>query len=200
MTANEDDVIAQLLAIEPTLGPDAPKEQWTTDAGDLMESIPPSPEWLGRLVEAFGATQNPDVANSLAFVLTNAANDRDRARWVAPLAVQAIQALRIDSPWPRFNLCSALDRLIMFDALGPELGRPIPGLGRLLIDAMKGPDLVQAIAALVVYQLRLHLPGVLTDADRDAAEAAVVACAGSPNAELARHARAVTELRSRAAR
>jgi len=112
-----------------------------------------------------------------------------RSPVVAPLAIAAMERIAVPSPWPRLNLCTTVDRLLMFDALPPSLGRPVPGLGRLLNESMEGNDLVQAVAALVAYQLRcLRLDDALDDGERRIIEDKVLACVDSPNEELAAYA------------
>jgi len=127
MMAEESSVLADLRGREPSLGATADIDQWSKEVTSLMASVPLTPEWLAELVEAFAGTHNPEFANSLAFTLAGAANDEHRAQWVAPLAVKAMVALDVPSPWPRLNLCTTVERLLMFDAMGPSLGRPITG-------------------------------------------------------------------------
>lgn len=159
-----------------------------------MASVPPTPEWLSRLIDEFARTRNPEFANSLAFTLAGAANDEQRARWVAPLAVKAMVALDVSSPWPRLNLCTAVQRLLMFKAMGPALGRPIPGLDRLLISSMESIDLVQAVAAIVTYQLRCRgFFDALSESARQQIEQSVLDCIDSPNEELADFAKALRD-------
>ncbi len=192
MTAAE--TLSELRARERSLVPNADTSQWSREVTTLMDSVPLTPEWLSRLVDEFASTTNPEFANSLAFTLAGAANDEQRARWVAPLAVQAMVGLKVPSPWPRLNLCTTVERLLMFDAMGPELGRPIPGLEQLLISSMESTDLVQAVAAIVTYQLRCHGPvDALSDGGRQQIEQAVLGCIDSPNEELAGIAKALRD-------
>jgi hypothetical protein len=194
MTNTDTGALADLRIREPSLGSTADTDQWSKEVTALMASEPLTPEWLSRLVEEFAGTHNPEFANSLAFTLAGAANDEQRAQWVAPLAVKAMVALDVPSPWPRLNLCTTVERLLMFDAMGPSVGRPIPGLERLLISSMESIDLVQAVAANVVYALRCNGPfDALGAAARQQIEHAVVACIDSPNEELAGMAKALRD-------
>jgi hypothetical protein len=159
-----------------------------------MGSGPLTSEWLSRLVDEFAATRNPEFANSLAFTLAGAANDEQRAAWVAPLTVKAMVALDVPSPWPRLNLCTAVQRLLMFKAIDASLGRPVPGLDRLLLSSMESIDLVQAVAAIVTFQLRCHGPvDALTESARQRIERSVLDRIDSPNEELADFARALRD-------
>lgn len=192
--AAETRVLADLRAREHLLGPTADTDQWSKEVTTLMGSVPLTPEWLAQLVDEFARTQNPEYANSLAFTLAGAANHEQRARWVAPLAVKAMVGLDVPSPWPRLNLCTTVERLLMFDALGPDVDRPIPGLDRLLISGMASIDLVQAVAANVTYALRCHGPvDALSETARQQIEQAVLDCIDSPNEELAGIAKALRD-------
>jgi hypothetical protein len=194
MTTAESSVLEDLRALEPSLGPTADTDQWSREVTGLMASEPLTPEWLAQLVEAFASTHNPEFANSLAFTLAGAANDEVRAQWVAPFAVKAMVALDVPSPWPRLNLCTTVQRLLMFDAMGPDLGRPVPGLEKLLISSMASIDLVQAVAAIVTYQLRCNGPSdALSESARQQIEQSVLDCINSPNEELAEFAMALRD-------
>jgi hypothetical protein len=194
MTNSETSVLAALRAREPSLGETADTNQWSKEITGLMASIEPTPEWLSQLVDEFARTHNPEFANSLAFTLAGAANDEQRAQWVAPLAVKAMMGLAVPSPWPRLNLCTTVQRLLMFDAMKPSLGRPIPALDRLLISSIESTDLVQAVAAIVTYQLRCYgLFDALTETAREQIEQSVLDCIDSPNEELAEFAQALRD-------
>jgi SAM-dependent methyltransferase len=196
MSEEIEAAIAALRELEPTLGPDAPTETWSQRATDLTEVLGATPEGLRRLVDELAGTRNAEIASSLAFTLAGAANDRDRARWVAPLAIRAMDRLQVASPWWRLNMGTAIQRLIMFRAVVPELGRPVPGLGRLLIEGMRGNDMVRAVCAVVALQLRYHMMDAVTDDDREVIEAAVLACVDSPNSELADYAQELARERA----
>lgn len=187
MTLNtEEGVLAELRVREPLLEPDADVDRWSTAITQLMAALPVSSTWLARLVDEFAATRNPEFANSLAFTLAGAANDAERAQWVAPLAVKAMVALDVASPWPRLNLCTTIQRLLIFEALRPDVGRPVPGLANLLSSSLSGPDDLQAVAAIVVYQLRCRgIDDALEPAERDSIERLVLTHVESPNEELA---------------
>jgi hypothetical protein len=192
--ADEENVLAELRALEPSLGPTAGTDQWSKQVTSLMTSVPLTPEWLSQLVDEFARTHNPEIANSLAFTLAGAANDEQRAQWVAPLAVKAMMGLAVPSPWPRLNLCTMVERLLMFDAMGPALGRPVPGLDQLLISGMEHIDLVQAVVANVTYSLRCNGPfDALTETARAQIEQSVLDCIDSPNEELAGMAKALRD-------
>jgi hypothetical protein len=192
MITEETRVIADLKAREPSLDANAETDHWSGAVTSLMASVPLTPEWLARLVQEFAGTHNPEFANSLAFTLAGAANDEQRAQWVAPLAVKAMVGLAVPSPWPRLNLCTTVERLLMFDAMGPSVGRPIPGLERLLVSSMESIDLVQAVAAIVTYHLRCNGPSdALCEVARQQIEQSVLGCIHSPNEELAEFAKAL---------
>lgn len=194
MSSAETSVLSDLRAREPSLGPTADTSEWSKEVTSLMASVPLTPEWLAQLVEAFAGTHNAEFANSLAFTLAGAANDEQRAQWVAPLAVKAMVGLDVPSPWPRLNLCTTVQRLLMFRAMAPTLGRPIPGLDRLLISSMESIDLVQAVAATVTYKLRCSGPmDALSESARQQVEQSVLGCIHSSNEELAEYAQALRD-------
>lgn len=187
--------LAALRARESEISVDAEPDRWSGRVTALMESFATSPRRLERLVGEFAGTQNPEFANSLAFLLAGAANHEAGAPAIAPLVVRAMCALSVSSPWPRLNLCTAVQRLLMFQAVPPSLGRPLPGLARLLLDSLdSGNHLVQAVAAVVYNDVHYAgLEDALTAADRAAIEPRILVHAAGPHGELAREARTLRE-------
>jgi hypothetical protein len=109
-----------------------------------------------------------------------------------------IAALAIDDPWPRLNLCTAVQRLLMFgavDALEPPLAA---GLAKLLRESLAGIPPLRATAATVVadlfYRRRTNL---LADTDIATLRATMLRLVDDPD-ELSRNeARGLRELLSK---
>lgn len=61
--------------------------------------------------------------------------------------------MRIDDPWPRLNLCTAIQRLLMFGAITTLDTRVAAALAGLLRGSLAGIPALRATAAAVVSDL-----------------------------------------------
>jgi hypothetical protein len=165
---------------------------------ELMEQVAAEPGGMDHLVTADASSVDEEVVHALTFLLARAAGEAELATAIAPLVVQVMERISVGTPWARLNLCTAVDRLLMLKAVVPSLGRPLPGLGRLLQDALKGPDEVKAPALVVVNILHLRdMTDALAPEDLEWVRARARALRDSAHDEVADEARYLCDLLER---
>ena len=97
-----------------------------------------------------------------------------------------LERLRIDDPWPRLNLCTAVQRLLMFGAITTLDARAASALVRLLRESLSGIPPLRATAATVVADLhRRRKQSVLPAPDVSALRDELLALVDDPD-ELTR--------------
>ena len=117
-----------------------------------MSQILAMPGGSAALVARYAADKRVAVVRPLAFLLGVAVNDRDQADALSETVFAMISGLQTDDPWARLNLCTAVQRLLMFGAVsGSEA--PKPGLSKLLLESLDGIPPLRATAATVVADL-----------------------------------------------
>jgi hypothetical protein len=121
--------------------------------GDHMRQIIALPGGAVALVMQYRADERAVVIRSLAFLLAVTVNDRHQANALAKAVLVMIEGLRTDDPWARLNLCSAIQRLLMFGAIPPGSATVAATLPRFLRESLDGPPALRATAATVVADL-----------------------------------------------
>jgi hypothetical protein len=139
------------LSQEGSLDADDPRSKEILH--DRMSQILSLPGGSAALVSRYAGDERSAVIRPLAFLLALAVNDRAGAHTHAAAVLAMIVALRTDDPWPRLNLCTAVQRLLIFDAIA-ALEPPVSSaLGRLLRESLAGIPPLRATAATVVADL-----------------------------------------------
>lgn len=189
----DDALTARLATLEASLrelsaggalDPDAPR---TMDViREQMTEIFALPGGAEALVARYGADERPALVRPLAFLLGVAVNNRDGAHALAATTLALIGALRTPDPWPRLNLCTAIQRLLMFDAVGSLAPARAAALVRLLHESLASVPAVRATAATVVGDLHYGKRAALPAADLEGLRQAVVALVDDPD-ELTRN-------------
>lgn len=144
------DALLTELSERGRLVPDDPSKE---SIDSHMSQLVGVPGGAAALVARHGADERPAVVRPLAFLLAVAVNDQEQAHALAPAVCAMIDGLRTDDPWPRLNLCTAMQRLLMFDAIPADGATVRSALPRLLNESLDGPPLVRATAAAVVADL-----------------------------------------------
>jgi hypothetical protein len=119
---------------------------------DRMGQIMSLPGGAAALAARYGGDERVAVVRPLAFLLAGI-DDRDGARALAAPVFAMIGALRTDDPWPRLNLCTAVQGLLMFEAVGSLEAPASSALFRLLRESLAGIPPLRATAATVVADL-----------------------------------------------
>jgi hypothetical protein len=145
------DATITLLSRDGGLDPDDPRS--TEILHDQMSQIISLPGGAAALVARYSGDERAAVVRPLAFVLASAVNDRDGARALAETVLAMIGGLRTDDPWPRFNLCAAVQYLLIFGVVGSLDVTASSALSRLLQEGLAGIPPLRATAAAVVADL-----------------------------------------------
>jgi hypothetical protein len=120
---------------------------------DQMSQIVSLPGGAEALVARYGGDERVVVIRPLAFLLAGAVNNQDGAHRLAATVFAMIGNLQTDDPWPRLNLCTAVQRILMFEAIA-SLEVPVASaLAGFLRESLAGPPLLRATAATVVADL-----------------------------------------------
>lgn len=177
---------ASLRALAPdgTLDPDDPHSMDVIR--EQMAGIFALPGGPAALVARHGADPRAAIVRPLAFLLGVAVNHRDGAHALAATTFALIGALRTADPWPRMNLCTAIQRLLMFDAVGALDPAQAAALVTLLRESLASVPAVRATAATVVADLFYGKRAALPAADLDSLREAVLGLVDDPD-ELTRH-------------
>lgn len=161
MTPMTDDLGVRLAALEALLAALPPGSEaeggdaWAREAiTHQMEQLFAQPGGAAALVARYGGDQRVGVLRSLAFLLAGAVNQRDQAQALGGTVLALIEALQTRDPWPRLNLCTAVQRCLLFKVpLFSAEAPPSPALLRLLREGLAGPPALRATAATVVADL-----------------------------------------------
>lgn len=143
---------ASLAALERDglLHPDDPSSKDIIHA--QMAEVLALPGGGDALVARYGGDARIAVVRPLAFLLGVTVNDAGRAHDLAAAVFAMIETIRIDDPWPRLNLLTAVQRLMIFGALG-AVTTPSSSLGTLLRASLDELPALRATAAAVVGDL-----------------------------------------------
>lgn len=134
-------------------GPD-PEDPPTMDAiREPMERLVEMSGGAAALVDRYGGDDRVAVVRPIAFLLATAVNQRSAAHALAGTVFAMLERLRIDDPWPRLNLCTAIQRLLMFGAITTLDAHAASALVRLLRESLAGSPPLRATAATVVADL-----------------------------------------------
>lgn len=126
-----------------------------------MEQLVAVPGGAASLVERYAGDGRVAVVRPLAFLLAVAVNQRDTAHALAASVFSMLEQLRIDDPWPRLNLCTAVQRLLMFGAMTALDARAGSALAGLLRGSLAGIPPLRATAAAVIADLHYGRHDVL---------------------------------------
>ncbi len=122
-----------------------------------MEPLMERSGGAAALVARFGADPRAAVARPLAFSLAVEVNQQARACQLSSAVLEMISGLRTHDSWARLNLCTAVQRLLIFGAITADdvaSGKSnTMALLRFLNDALDGPAELRATAAAVVADL-----------------------------------------------
>ena len=128
----------------------------TGDTTDLVDAIRHRVELIvtqgraGSLVLRYAAGDRLEVLRPLAFFLAVESNHRERACAVGPIVVEMIDMLATEDPWVRLNLCSAIQRLLMFTIAF----RVQPSLAKLLVRSLASTEqALRATAAAAICDM-----------------------------------------------
>lgn len=130
-----------------------------------MEQLVAVPGGAAALVDRYAGDERVAVVRPLAFLLAVAVNERDAALALAASVVSMLERLRIDDPWPRLNLCTAVQRLLMFGAITTLDARAASALVGLLRGSLAGIPALRATAATVIADLYYGRHAVLSAAE-----------------------------------
>jgi hypothetical protein len=180
------------LARDRALDPDEPHSMAVIR--EQMDAIVALPGGAAALVARYGADERPAIVRPLAFLLAVAVNRRDGAHALAATTFALIEALRTPDPWPRLNLCTAIQRLLMFDAVGALDPARAAGLVKLLHESLASVPAVRAVAATVVADLCYRPRAALPAADLDGLRQAVLALVDDPDELTRNEARGLRDL------
>lgn len=156
------------------------------------------PGGAAALVARYGADPRGAVVRPLAFLLGTAVNDRAAAHALATTVFAMIAQLAIDDPWPRLNLCTAVQRLLMFGAVDALAPPAAAGLAKLLRESLAGIPPLRATAATVgadlFYRRRTDL---LADTDLATLRTTLLGLVDDPDELTRNEARGLRELLSK---
>jgi hypothetical protein len=160
METSLDPRIADLQQKLTALEEDGALSEENSDAMEIvrteMEALLRLPGGASALVARHGADLRVAVARPLAFSLAVEVNQRARARELSSTVLEMISKLRTSDPWTKVNLCTAVQRLLIFGAITAEevsSGTSARDLLRFLSEALDGPPELRATAATVVADL-----------------------------------------------
>jgi len=157
---DERELHARMAELEDCLaelsvdGPPNPDDPVTNEViRDQMEQLGAVPGGAAALVDRYAGDDRVAVIRPLAFMLAGVANEEGAAHALAGTVFAMLERLRVDDPWPRLNLCTAVQRLLMFGAV-TALDEPAQAaLVRLLRESLASVPLVRATAATVISDL-----------------------------------------------
>ncbi|HTJ45240.1 MAG TPA: hypothetical protein VL463_24205 [Kofleriaceae bacterium] len=144
-------------------------EERRTALREVMYGTEEERDFLEGLVNAYAGSDDGDVVHLLSFLLAGAANIEAQATAIAPLVLRAVANLRATYPWPRLNLCTAVERIGFLGGLwsGNVAGHPSTidkqAIARLIDEGLDGPPAVRCTAAQLLVSL--YLPGDMTSFD-----------------------------------
>lgn len=184
MSPLSDAVDARLAELRARLaelsahGPPDPDDPRTMDVlRERIEQLVAQPGGAAALVERYASDERVAVVRPLAFLLALAVNNRDGAHALAPTVFTMIERLRVADPWPRLNLCTAVQRLLMFGAV-PTLEPPAAAaLTQLLRSSVAADPPLRATAATVIADLFYGRHAVLAPPDLATLRDALLAAA-----------------------
>lgn len=143
-----------------------PEDPGTMDLiRECMEQLGAIPGGAAALVRRYAGDERVAVIRPLAFILAGAVNERGAAHALAGTVFAMLEQLRISDPWPRLNLCTAVQRLLMFSAITTIDERAATALVRLLHESLASIPPVRATAATVVADLHYGKHAVLPESD-----------------------------------
>jgi hypothetical protein len=150
-----------------------------------MEELLELPGGADALVAAYASDPRPAVVRPLAFVLAVAVNSREGALAYVEPTLAMIEAIQTPDPWPRLNLCTAVQRLLIFNAVGALGPARAAALERLLRESLASVPAVRCTAATVIADLFYGQRAALPPAARDGLGDALLALVDDPD-ELTR--------------
>ncbi len=160
---------------------------------EQMSDIVDRPGGAAALVARYGADERPAIIRPLAFLLGVAVNNRDNAHALASTTLVLIGALATPDPWPRLNLCTAIQRLLMFDAIGTLDPARAAALVKLLHESLASVPAVRATAATVVADLFYGKRTALAPVDLDGLRQVVLGLVDDPDELTRDEARALRD-------
>lgn len=160
---------------------------------EQMSDVAALPGGAEALVARYGADERVAIVRPLAFLLGAAVNSRDRAHALASTALALICALATPDPWPRLNLCTAIQRLLMFDAVGTLDPVPAAAVVKLLHESLASVAAVRATAVTVVADLFYGKRTALAASDRDGLLQVVLGLVNDPDELTRDEARALRD-------
>ncbi|HEX3481173.1 MAG TPA: hypothetical protein VHT91_39420 [Kofleriaceae bacterium] len=185
-----------MLARDGGLEPDNTRSKEILQA--QMSALIALPGGAVALVARYGADPRGAVIRPLAFLLGTAVNDRAAAHALATTVFAMIAQLAIDDPWPRLNLCTAVQRLLMFGAVDALAPPAAAALAKLLRESLAGIPPLRATAATVVadlfYRRRTDL---LADTDLATLRTTLLGLVDDPDELTRNEARGFRELLSK---
>jgi len=153
MSSPTAELDACLAELSDDGGPD-PEDPATMELIDeQMEQLIAAPGGAAALVDRYAGDERVAVIRPLAFLLAVAVNKREAAHALAGTVLAMLERLRIEDPWPRLNLCTAVQRLLMFGAITTLDQRAQSALVRLLRESLASIPPVRATAATVISDL-----------------------------------------------
>jgi hypothetical protein len=162
---------------------------------DHMSAIIALPGGAAALVARYAADERAAVVRPLAFLLAGAVNDRGGAHALAAVVFAMIARLQTDDPWPRLNLCTAVQRLFMFGAVDGLAPPVAAALSKLLRESLAGIPPLRATAATVVADLFYRRrTDVLSAADLATLRTMLLSLVDDPDALTRKEARGLREL------
>ena len=195
-TAELDAYLDELSKHGP-LDPDDPTTMELID--EQMKRLLAVPGSAAVLVERYGGDDRVAIIRPLAFHLAVAVNERNAAHALAGVVFAMLERLRIEDPWPRLNLCTAVQRLLMFDAITTLDERAQAALVRLLHESLASIPPVQATGATVVADLHYgRKRPLLPAADLAALRDELLALVDDPDKLTRKEARGLREFLAKA--
>jgi hypothetical protein len=171
------------LSRDGALDPDQPHSM--NVIREQMGEIVAQPGGAEALVARYGADERPAIVRPLAFLLGVAVNSRDGAHALAAPTLALIGALATPDPWPRLNLCTATQRLLMFGAIGTLDPVRAAAVVKLLHESLASVPAVRATAVTVVADLFYGKRTALAATDLDDLRQVVLGLVDDPD-ELTR--------------
>ena len=135
-------------------GPPDPEDPRTMELiRGRMEQLVGVAGGIAALVDRYASDDRVAVVRPLAFLLAVAVNERDAAHALAASALSMLEQLRIDDPWPRLNMCTTVQRLLMFGAITTLDAPTASAMVGLLRGSLAGIPALRATAAAVIADL-----------------------------------------------
>jgi hypothetical protein len=187
-----EDVVTE-LSRGGDLDPDDPRIKEILH--DHMEALIARTDGAAALVARYAADERVAIVRPLAFLLAVAVNDRGRAHELSATVFAMIAALRTDDPWPRLNLCTAVQRLLLFDAVDGVALPVAAALARLLRESLAAIPPLRATAATVIADLFYReRTDILAAADLATLRTMLLALVDDPDELTRKEARGLREL------